>query len=54
MSLLRKLAAKAACVVTPVKKNRVVFSNCYGRGYADSPKAICEVLRQSGEALDLL
>ena len=54
MSLLRKLAAKAACVVTPVKKNRVVFSNCYGRGYADSPKAICEVLRQSGEALDLV
>ena len=54
MSLLRNLAAKAACVVTPVKKNRVVFSNCYGRGYADSPKAICEVLRQSGEPLDLV
>lgn len=54
MSILRKLAVKAICSLTPVKKNRVVFSSYYGRGYSDSPKAICEVLRQSGEDVELL
>ena len=37
----------------PVKKNRVVFSSYYGRGYSDSPKAICQALLDSGEKLDL-
>ena len=54
MSMLRKLAVKALCAVTPIQKNRVVFSNFGGLGYSDSPKAICEVLRKSGEDLELL
>ena len=54
MSKLHDLAVKALCAVTPVKQNRVVFCSYYGRGYSDSPKAICEVLRQSGEDLELL
>ncbi len=54
MSKLHDLAVKALCAVTPVKQNRVVFCSYYGRGYSDSPKAICEVLRQSGEDLDLI
>lgn len=51
---IHDLAVRAISAVTPVKKNRVVFSSYYGRGYSDSPKAICEVLRQSGEDLDLV
>ena len=51
---MHDLAVKALCAVTPIRKNRVVFCSYYGRGYSDSPKAICEVLRQSGEDLDLL
>ena len=54
MAKLYDLAVKAICAVTPIKKNRIVFSSYYGRGYSDSPKAICEVLRQSGEDLELL
>ena len=54
MGKLHDLAVKAICAVTPIKQNRVVFSSYYGRGYSDSPKAICEVLRQSGEDLELL
>ena len=54
MGKLHDLAVKAICAVTPIKQNRVVFSSYYGRGYSDSPKAICEVLRQSGEELELL
>ena len=54
MAMLHDLAVKALCALTPVRQNRVVFSSYYGRGYSDSPKAICEVLRQSGEKLELL
>ncbi len=57
MSKLRDLASKGLWTLmklTPVKKNRVVFCSYYGRGYSDSPKAICEVLRKSGEDLDLV
>ncbi len=51
---IHDLAVKAICALTPIKQNRVVFDSYYGRGYSDSPKAICEVLRQSGEDLDLV
>ena len=51
---IRNFAVKLICAATPVKHNRVVFQSYYGRGYSDSPKAICEVLRQSGENLDLV
>lgn len=57
MSKLRDLASKGLwkfCKLTPIKRNRIVFSSFNGSGYSDSPKAICEVLRQSGEDLDLL
>ena len=57
MSKLRDLASKSMwqlCKLTPIKKNRIVFSSFNGGGYSDSPKAICEVLRQSGEDLELL
>ena len=52
--LIHDLAVKAICKMTPIKHNRIVFDSYYGRGYSDSPKAICEVLRQSGEDLDLV
>ena len=42
------------CRRIPVKRSRVVFCSFNGRGYSDSPKAICEELRKSGEALDLV
>ena len=51
---IHDLAVKAICKMTPIKHNRIVFDSYYGRGYSDSPKAICEVLRQSGEDLDLV
>ena len=54
MSMLHNLAVKAVSALTPIQKNRVVFSSYGGRGYSDSPKAICEVLRQSGEDMDLV
>ncbi|MBO4419455.1 MAG: CDP-glycerol glycerophosphotransferase family protein [Oscillospiraceae bacterium] len=54
MSMLHSIAVKTVRSLTPVRKNRVVFSSYGGRGYSDSPKAICEVLRQSGEDLDLI
>lgn len=54
MSKLHDLAVKGLCAFTPVQKNRIVFSSYNGRGWSDSPKAICEVLLQSGEDLDLV
>ena len=51
---IHDLAVKAITALTPVRKNRVVFCSFYGNGYSDSPKAICDVLLQSGEALDLI
>ena len=51
---IHDLAIKLICKTTPIQQNRIVFDSYYGRGYADSPKAICEVLRQSGEDLDLV
>lgn len=51
---MRDLAVKVICKTTPIKQNRVVFDSFYGRGYSDSPKAICEVLLKSGEDLDLV
>ena len=56
MSNPRELASRLLwrlCKCIPVKNNRVVFCSFYGRGYSDSPKAICEALRNSGEKLDL-
>lgn len=38
----------------PLRKNRVVFSSYYGRGYSDSPRAIAQALLDTGEDLDLL
>ena len=54
MSKLRDFASRSLSRLTPIKKNRIVFSSFNGSGYSDSPKAICEVLRKSGEDLDLL
>lgn len=57
MSKLRDFAshcAWSALKLTPIRSNRVVFCSYYGRGYSDNPKAICEVLRKSGEDLDLV
>ena len=56
MSKPRELVSRLLwklCRCIPVKKNRVVFCSFYGRGYSDSPKAICEALRRSGEKLEL-
>ena len=57
MSKLRELTSRCAwraAKLTKIRNNRVVFCSYYGRGYSDSPKAICEVLRASGEDLDLV
>ena len=51
---IHDLAVKLICKMTPIRQNRIVFDSYYGRGYGDSPKAICEVLRKSGEDLELL
>lgn len=44
----------AACALLPIRRNRVLFSSYYGRGYSDSPKAICQELLASGEELELV
>lgn len=46
--------ARRAFRVVPIKQNKVVFSSYYGRGYSDNPKAIADVLLNSGEDLDLV
>ena len=51
---IRDLGVKLIAKTTPIKINRVVFDSYNGRGYSDSPKAICEVLLRSGEELELL
>ena len=51
---IHDLAVKAICKTTPIQNNRIVFDSYNGRGYSDSPKAICEVLLHSGEDLDLV
>lgn len=52
--LIRNCVAKVISTLKPIQNNRVVFSSFCGEGYSDSPKAVCEVLRQSGEDLDLV
>ena len=57
MSKLRDFGSRClwkAVKLSKVKQNRIVFCSYDGRGYSDSPKAICEVLRRSGEDLDLV
>lgn len=36
-----------------IDNRKVLFSSYYGRGYSDSPKAICEALLASGEHVNL-
>jgi CDP-glycerol glycerophosphotransferase len=39
----------------PVKNNRIVFENFFGKGYADSPRAIAEALiKEKGEAVECI
>lgn len=38
----------------PVKKNKIVVSSYYGRGYSDSPKAIVDELLKSDRSLDIV
>lgn len=57
MSILNKIASAAAwavCGLLPIKKNKIVASSFYGKGYSDNPKAIFEELRRRGEDLDLV
>lgn len=42
------------CRLFPIKKNKIVISSYYGRGYSDSPKAICDELLKRGAGLDLV
>ena len=46
--------AGAAFRLLPVKRNRVLFENFYGRGYGDNPRYIAEELRQMGGLLELV
>ena len=53
---LRDLVSKAMwgiCGMMPIHKRKVLFSSYYGRGYSDSPKAICDALLASGENVEL-
>ena len=53
---LRDLVSKGLwgmCALMPVDKKKVLFSSYYGRGYSDSPKAICDALLASGEDVKL-
>lgn len=57
MKLLSKITSAAAwtvCGLLPIKKNKIVASSFYGKGYSDNPKAIFEELRKRGEDLDLV
>ena len=38
---IHDLVVKLICKMTPIRQNRIVFDSYYGRGYGDSPKAIC-------------
>ena len=38
----------------PIKKNKIVVTSYYGRGFSDSPKAIVEALLDSGKELDIV
>ena len=44
---------RALCRLIPIRDNRVAFSSFGGRGYGDSPKAICETLHFMDPELDL-
>lgn len=46
-------AAWAFCRLLPVKKNKVVISHFYGRGFGDSPKAIALALQEADPTLDI-
>ena len=53
---LRDLVSKGLwgmCALMPINKRKVLFSSYYGRGYSDSPKAICDALLASGEDVKL-
>ena len=53
---LRDLVSKGLWglgALLPVDKRKVLFSSYYGRGYSDSPKAICDALLASGEDVEL-
>lgn len=41
------------CRIFPIKSNKVMFSNFAGKGYADSPKAICEMLHMNKTDYDM-
>lgn len=43
----------SVCGLLPIDQKKVLFSSYYGRGYSDSPKAICEALRTSNSGLKL-
>lgn len=57
MKFLSKLLSALAwffCGLLPIKKNRVVFSCFYGKGYSGNPKAIADALLRTGKKLDLV
>ena len=57
MGLVKKLFMAGCSVLglfLPVKKNRVVFSSYYGRGYSDNPKAIAEALHRIAPDAELI
>ncbi|MCI6926258.1 MAG: CDP-glycerol glycerophosphotransferase family protein [Butyricicoccus porcorum] len=57
MSIGKKLQKGLAWTlgsVLPVKKNKIVFTSYYGRGYSDNPKAVADELLKRDEDLDLV
>lgn len=57
MSMGKKLQKGLAWTlgsVLPVRRNKIVFTSYYGRGYSDNPKAVADELLRRGEDLDLV
>lgn len=54
LSSLISGAAWTLCRLLPVKKNKVVFSHFYGKGFGDSPKAIALALRDAAPGADIV
>ena len=40
--------------IFPIKKNKIVVMNYFGRGYGDNPKYICEELLKTSTNLDIV
>lgn len=57
MKLISKLASACAWTafgLLPIRKNKIVVTSFYGKGYSDNPKGIVDALLRTGEDLDIV